>query len=607
MISTTQIFSSTNQKLSQIIIENRDYSSWNIIDLESNTKIEYPLNPINEKLFSKDIFSFFDNKNILIESPIRNKKEIPGILILEDNKTFGRTQNKKRLYYKCIPNDKKLPVFLVPYEIQLGFYKVQKNRYVTFRYDSWEDKHPHGVLVQNLGTIDTLEIYYEYQLYCNDLHISITPLIKKTRELIENIPEENLIQQILENPDYNIEDRRNTHHVFSIDPEGCVDIDDAMSIQFLEEDEFLETLSTHSSSTEFKRNSTPNGSKFLEISIYIANVVFWLDSFQLWDYLTERISTIYMPDRKRPMLPNLLSENLCSLQKKKDRLAFTMVIKVDMKGVIHDVKIINSIIHVKHNYVYEEPILIKNPEYNELKKITQLMDPNVKDSHDVVTFWMIFMNSHCGELLRTKGKGIFRSSVFYNSRDNKNLGEFSEETNRFLTMWNNVSGEYKLYEDGKDLQHDCLGVKTYVHITSPIRRLVDTINQMIIMKEYDLIKKLSDHGEQFIENWFLKIEKINNIMKSIRKVQNDCDLVYKCFNNPEIMEREYTGIILEKKKNDNGLFIYSVYLEELKMISRTKTKMDILEFSIQKVKIYLFEEEEKKERKIRLEIIPGFK
>ena len=119
---------SINQKLSQIIIENRDYSSWNIIDLESNKKIEYPFNPINEKLFSKDIFSFFDNKITLIESPTRNKKEIPGILILEDNKTFGRTQNKKRLYYKCIPNDKKLPVFLVPSSCRCQLYSSQRTR-----------------------------------------------------------------------------------------------------------------------------------------------------------------------------------------------------------------------------------------------------------------------------------------------------------------------------------------------------------------------------------------------------------------------------------------------------------------------------------------------
>jgi exoribonuclease R len=574
----------------QIMIENRDYSSWNITsNNEKNEKIE--INPINEKLFSKDIFSFSDDKITLIESPIRMKKEIPGILILEDNKTFGRTSNKKRLYYKCIPHDKQLPVFLVPYEIQLGFSKVQKNRYVTFRYESWEDKHPHGVLVQNLGTFDQLDVFYEYQLYCKDLHVSITPLIKKTRELIENIPESELTPKIIENPNFFIEDRRKTHHVFSIDPEGCVDIDDAMSIKYIEKQD--ETL--------------------YEISIYIANVVLWLETFQLWDYLTDRISTIYMPDKRRPMMPILLSENLCSLQKGKDRFAFTMVVLADLQGTIKDIQIKNTLITVAHNYAYEEPELFLNKDYNKLLEITKKMDPTLRDSHDFVSFWMIFMNSQCGNRMRENKKGIFRSSKVIRpmDKDKENIREYNQETARFLKMWNNVSGEYILYHDDVDdesnrLRHDCLGVDTYVHITSPIRRLVDTINQCILMKDLILVKKISKEGEQFIEKWFSQIEKLNTIMKSIRKVQSDCDLVYRCFQQPDIMGKEYTGVILEKMCLENGMFSYTVYLEDLKMVSRTLTKWDILEYSIKMFRIFLFEDEDKIQKKIRLQIVDSF-
>ena len=570
----------------QIIIENRDYSLWNIIPCYTEEK-GYSINPINEKLFSKDIFSFnnqnHNNKMTLIESPIRNKKEIPGILVLENNKTFGRTPNKKRLYYKCIPNDKQLPIFLVPYEIQLGFSKIQQNKFVTFRFDSWENKHPHGVLVQTIGTVDNLECFYEYQLYCRNLHVSITPFIKKTREKIEKFGEQDLTNRIIEhygygyeNPDL-INDRRKTHNVFSMDPEGCVDIDDAISI-----------------------HPTENG---FEISVYIANVVFWLETFQLWEHFTDRISTIYMPDKRRPMLPILLSENLCSLQKEKERFAFTMVVQIDNGGNIQNTKIINTFIVVKENYAYEEPKLLKNKDYQLLLDITQKMDPNTKDSHDVVAFWMILMNTQCGELMQKNKRGIFRSSRFLRVPvQNMNTQAYTNETARFLNMWNNVSGEYSLYKEGEQLKHACLNKETYVHITSPIRRIVDTINQFILLKDLNLIQKISNEGEQFIEKWFSQIEKLNSIMKSIRKVQSDCELVNRCFMNPEIMNKEYKGIIVERIC-ERGFSQYTVYLEELKIVSRISYKSELQELSTYLFRIYLFEDEEKIQKKIRLQIL----
>jgi exoribonuclease R len=113
----------------------------------------------------------------VLHCSVKETLELPGILMLDNNKTFGRTENKKRLLYKCIPDDKHLPAFLIPYEIQMGFSKVNKNKYVIFKFDSWKDKHPQGILVQTLGNVDNIEIFYEYQLYCKSLHHSISKFI----------------------------------------------------------------------------------------------------------------------------------------------------------------------------------------------------------------------------------------------------------------------------------------------------------------------------------------------------------------------------------------------------------------------------------------------
>ena len=65
--------------------------------------------------------------------------------------------------------------------------------------------------------------------------------------------------------------------VISIDPESSKDYDDAFGLS--------ETDDTYI------------------VSIYITNVSMWLDVLNVWSSFTERVSTIYLPDRRRPMLP----------------------------------------------------------------------------------------------------------------------------------------------------------------------------------------------------------------------------------------------------------------------------------------------------------------
>jgi exoribonuclease R len=129
--------------------------------MENNEDVvlEKKIDPIQEKMFSKDIFSLENESVSLHYSHVRSGITIAGILLLENNKTFGRTANKKRLLYKCIPDDKHLPSFLVPYDIKIGFSKIQKNKYVTFKFDSWNSTHPQGILLEVLGDVGDPNIF----------------------------------------------------------------------------------------------------------------------------------------------------------------------------------------------------------------------------------------------------------------------------------------------------------------------------------------------------------------------------------------------------------------------------------------------------------------
>ena len=331
----------------KIYVRDRTYLEWTFAHNETNTDIsveDYPIlktiQPAEQKIFSRDVFEITEANGEQqvkkIHSYVRNCQAIAGILVLENNKTFGRTENKKRLLYKCIPDDTYLPVFLVPYEVKLGFSKVQKNKYVVFKFDNWTDKHPHGLITETIGDVDVLEHFYEYQLYSKSLHISITEFTNKTRSALNKKTHDEFVQQIFQNPNFVIEDRRH-NYVFTIDPLGSLDYDDGFGIEEV-------------------------GDNY-RISIYIANVFLWLEILGLWNSFSQRVSTIYLPDRRRPMLPTVLSDALCSLQEHQQRFALVMDIMVDKFGkLVPDVpiKYANALICVNKNYVYEDPKMLNN-------------------------------------------------------------------------------------------------------------------------------------------------------------------------------------------------------------------------------------------------------
>ena len=580
----------------KIIIENRNYTSWHFVDPYTNIKIniesEIPLllqlNPIDSKLFSRDIFTYHCDENgklkiELINQYLKPSLVIAGVLQLENNKTFGRTTNKKRLLYKCIPDDKHLPSFLIPYDIKLNFSKVLKNKYIVFKYDNWNDKHPHGILHETIGDVDLLEAFYEYQLYCKSLHISLTDFTNKTREILNKKTGNEFVEQILKNTNFQIEDRRE-QYIFTIDPLHSSDFDDGFSISQLN-----------------------NG--LVKVSVYISNVYFWLETLGLWNSFSRRVSTIYLPDRRRPMLPTILSDTLCSLQKGQLRFALAMDILFDeYGGLIEDddaIKYKNVLINVSKNYIYEDPIMLeKDKYYKQLFDISQKMDENINDSHDLVSHWMIFMNLHTGKLMMNNKIGVFRCANFINPNKNSILKEeIDDETLRIVTSWNNVTGQYVLFDENSYLGHDVMNIKSYTQITSPIRRLVDLLNLMILSDKLSLIFNLSSDAQLFLNNWLGELDYLNASMRSIRKIQTDCDVLNRCFTNPDIMYNEYSGIIFDKIMKNDGNYSYMVYLKGIKLLSRFSSHNNFDDYSTHNFKIYLFEDEDKTKKKIRLQLI----
>jgi exoribonuclease R len=595
----------------RVEIQHRNYQSWKLY--EENTTLEihsqtFPkINPLELKIFSQDIITQYGE---LVSSNIRKSNYIAGILLLENNKTFGRTTNKKRLLYKCIPNDISLPIFLVPYELQLGFSKNIKNKYVTFRFIHWNENHPHGLLMETLGDVNILSAFYEYQLYCRHIHHSISHFEKKIRQTFSSKNPDEYIQTIMENPDFIIEDRRqNNEYIFTIDPYGSKDLDDGFSIS-----RFPMLNET--------TNETMEGWK---ISIYIANVFVWIESFHLWNEFSERVSSIYLPDKTRTLLPNILSESLCSLLENQIRFAFCMDIYLDENMRVYQHEYKNVLIKVHKNFAYDEPTLLENIHYQHLLNITKKVNEikenhNTIDSHDVVSYWMIYMNSVCGKKMAEKKIGIFRtvhnkskSKSNLLNEENKNENYIQDENTwnilKKVQQWKYLQGQYVVYSENTSLEHCIMNETAYIHITSPIRRLIDQLNQILFIQELGLVKKISNDGVYFLHHWIERMDYINTSMRSIRKTQMDCELMTKCVQTPEIMKEIHTCIILDKVDKENGMKTYNVYLDKLKTFSRITTVIDFdFDFentntSKKQFKLFYFGDEYHIQQKIKLEII----
>ena len=449
---------------------------------------------------------------------------IPGILILNDNRTYGRHKSNNRLLYRCIPNDKTLSPVLIPYKINLGFSKVLKNLYILF---STREKTP--TLVETIGEIDILDNFYEYQLYC--------------RNLKHKHPSFSLQPQ----PQHQLKREKIQPFIFTIDNPGTIDFDDAFSI---------ETLETH-----------------IKINIYISNVPFILTKHNLWQYFhlfQERTASIYLPNKKIPLFPTKLSE-LCSLSSGQERCSFVFSLYIDKET--------NQICHyefhceditVSTNYVYEADELLSNTNYIQLLQTIQTtFNKNIQQSDELVETLMIFMGEKCAEQM---DNGIYL------------LQRVIEPTTTTTTI-----EKHKLYKSYNSLYVLEKHEKPYMHITSPIRRIVDIVNmtQLIINIETETSKPSSFSLEiqKYICNVKQNINQLNTTTKSIKKVQSQCKLYYLFKNQP--INKLYNGIMFDKRETKTpDIYSYSVYLTEYKFTTTIKTRE--CEEKEGKFQLYLF-------------------
>ncbi len=118
--------------------------------------------------------------------------------------------------------------------------------------------------------------------------------------------------------------------VFTIDPADAKDFDDAIHTRDL-------------------------GGGMTEIGVHIADVSHYVrqgDAIDAEAY--DRATSTYLVDRVIPMLPEVLSNGVCSLRPREDKLAYSCIMTVDGGGNVHNWEIRETVIHSKHRFAYED-------------------------------------------------------------------------------------------------------------------------------------------------------------------------------------------------------------------------------------------------------------
>ena len=447
------------------------------------------------------------------------------------------------------------------------------NKYVLFKYNSWETKHPHATLLQIIGNINEPDNFYEYQLYSREIYNPIKAFNNSLNASIRttNPFDPELINVLCKHT--SIENRFN-HNIISIDPENSTDFDDAVG---------------------FRDNV---------LSVYIANVPILLEILDLWDDFSRRISTIYLPNKKLPMLPSLLSDNLASLIQKQDRYALAFDIYLNTSSnqyQIEKIDIKSTLIQVDRNYIYEEDELNANPIYQQVCDICKNLSnkynylSDIKDSHDVIAFLMLLTNAETAKVLDNLDCGIFRSLSAEMTKNNAK--SIPKDVADYIKISNSSSGYYTLFENR--LPHDFIDPKQYyVHITSPIRRIVDLLNMMILSDKLTLIK-MSEKAQKFYNKWMNDLDLINNTMKNIKLAQHDCNLLSICLKNDELLGKTYQGYIIDKFQINNKMY-YSIYIPKIKLSSRIPFVSEIPIYSNISVKLYIIQDALTLNKKIRI-------
>src|SRR5213079_3409366 len=411
--------------------------------------------------------------------------------------------------YYVVPDDPRFvhDIYVRPERDQQQGTSANVGDKVVVRFDVWESRHvnPEGEIIEVLGPasapgVDVLSIIRKYHLPAE--------FPKDVLDQAERISEKIGSQMINERED--LRDK----FIVTIDPDDARDFDDAIDIE-----------------------KTSEGWR---LGVHIADVSAYVTPNSALDREARRRgNSVYLPDRVIPMLPERLSNGVCSLNPGVDRLTHSVFIHFDKHGVVKSARFARSVIRSAHRLTYKQAFaILSSPPQDRLGERLHLawelaallrrkrfqhgsldLDfPEVKvlvdkqghpvrleriendESHQLIEEFMLAANEAVArELMKRAVPTIYR---VHENPDPEKLAEYREfvlsfnykvgdlihraELQRLLASIRGKPEEQALKVAllkslkrarylGQPLGHYGLAKTNYLHFTSPIRRYADLV------------------------------------------------------------------------------------------------------------------------------------
>ena len=234
--------------------------------------------------------------------------------------TFVGTISKSQNFAFFIPSGKVAFDLFIPNEKLNGAKDGQK---VIAKITEWppKAKNPFGEVIEVLGDVGNNNAEMHAILAEFDLPIRFPESVLKAAEKIpDQIPQEEILR------------RRDMRGVttFTIDPADAKDFDDALSVRKLD-----------------------NG--FWEVGVHIADVSYYVHPGSILDEEAyERGTSVYLVDRVVPMLPEKLSNGVCSLRPNEDKLCFSAIFQLNDAAQLQSQWFGRTVIHSDKRFAYED-------------------------------------------------------------------------------------------------------------------------------------------------------------------------------------------------------------------------------------------------------------
>ena len=294
----------------------------------------------------------------------------------------------------------------------------------------------------------------------------------------------------------------------------------------------------------------PDGQGGFNAVVAIADVSFYVRPGSALDReARKRGNSVYFPDRVVPMLPEVLSADVCSLKEGEDRAAMACHLHIDAQGKVNKFRFTRALVRIAHNIAYEDaqsavdggnppeylahlwaawkalsaarhardPLELELPErrvvLNEKGQIAEIAIRERLDAHRVVEDFMIAANVAAAKALEAKtapvvyriheppsreklialrdylatmGKKLALGQVVTPGLFNRMLKDISDEAEKALVMEAVLRSQTQAYYGPANAGHFGLSLGSYAHFTSPIRRYSDLLVHRALVDAYKL-------------------------------------------------------------------------------------------------------------------------